>query len=193
MHDGLWEVGLLRVLAWTENRCRGFWRIPVSKFQAVDYYYFQRCKSNTINYGGWQGSYFICADIRRLQETLHTCRLTGSTHLLREHCAVGICSTLIKSLPSVLRTTIRYWSIHSSKRSLGEVLHSLLLWSHLSTAFEECQLAANEHTGFSITDYRQIHYTSTEQRGRGKTTLLSLPVTPPAEVKACQEASRQQP
>lgn len=134
MHDGLWEVGLLRVLAWTENRCRGFWRIPVSKFQAVDYYYFQRCKSNTINYGGWQGSYFICADIRGLQETLHTCRLTGSTHLLREHRAVGICSTLIKSLPSVLRTTIRYWSIHSSKRSLGEVLHSLLLWSHLSTA-----------------------------------------------------------
>lgn len=145
MHDGLWEVSLLRVLAWTENRCRGFWRIPVSKFQVVDYHTFR--DAGTIQLSVVDGraaiSPVLIPGAKGSTDTVHTrtsTRFAGSAYLLRERCAVRICLVLIKSQHSLLRTTILYWSTHSSKRSLGRVLPSLFLWTTLSTASDQCKL-----------------------------------------------------
>lgn len=173
MHDGLWEVGLLRVLAWTENRCRGFWRIPVSKFQAVDYHTFRDAGATQLSIVGGRTaiSPVPIPGAEGSTGTVHThtpISFAGSAYLLRERCTVRICLVLIKSQHSVLRTTILYWSTHSSKRSLGEVLPSLFLWTTLSKASDQCKRQANEHTGFAVTEYVQSQHISMEQRRKGK-------------------------
>jgi len=99
MHDGLWEVGLLRVLAWTENRCRGFWRIPVSKFEAVDYHTFRDAGEIQLSIVGERAalSSVLIAGAEGSMGTVHTCTTTsfaGSTYLLRECCTVRICLVL---------------------------------------------------------------------------------------------------
>lgn len=145
MHDGLWEVGLLRVLAWTENRCRGFWRIPVSKFQAVDYHTFRDAGAIQLTIAGGRTaiSPVLVPGAEGSTGTVPACTpisFAESAYLLGECCAVRICLVLIKSQHGVLRTTILYWSTHSSKRSLGEVLISLFLWTTLSIASDQCKL-----------------------------------------------------
>lgn len=144
MHDGLWEVGPLRVLAWTENRCRGFWRIPVSKFQVVDYHAFRAAQAVQLSIAGGRAaiSPVLIPGTEGSTGTVHTCTPTSfavSAYLLRECCAFRICLVLIKSQNSVLRMTILYWSTHSSERSLEEEPFTLL-WTTFSTVFDQCKL-----------------------------------------------------
>lgn len=111
MHDGLWEVGLWRVLAWTENRCRGFWRISVSKFQAVEYPTFRDAGAIKLSVVGGRAAIspvlIPSAEIStRMVHSRTPTSFPWSAYLLRECRAVRICLVLIKDQHSMLRTTL---------------------------------------------------------------------------------------
>lgn len=149
MHDGLWEVGLWRVLAWTENRCRGFWRISVSKFQAVDNPTFRDAEA--IKWSVVDGRAAISPVLIPRAEVstgmIHTHTLTRfsqTAYLLRECCAVRICLVLIKNQQGMWRTTLLVVVLKCSSSAKGAYqkcsphsCHRLLPAQHLT---DRCRL-----------------------------------------------------